>query len=150
MRRSLQSAQQVYVAGCAVNLHASQFAEIDPGVTTMRYTSYAGNAGTWVLWYQQQLPPQPAMNGLFYVRSAVTFASVTDGSSNTLAFSERAHSMLDADSALWWNWWAAKRSILSTLTSVNWTRPRVSSEKFFFPRFGRRPTWHMKSSTSWW
>src|SRR5262249_39836923 len=47
--------------------------QIDPGVTTMRYTSYAGNAGTWVLWYQQQLPPQNSMNGLFYIRSAVSF-----------------------------------------------------------------------------
>jgi prepilin-type N-terminal cleavage/methylation domain-containing protein/prepilin-type processing-associated H-X9-DG protein len=81
--------------------------QIDPGITTMRYTSYAGNAGTWVLWYQQQLPPQTAMNGLFYIRSAVSFASITDGTSNTLAFGERAHSMLDADSALWWNWWTS-------------------------------------------
>jgi prepilin-type N-terminal cleavage/methylation domain-containing protein/prepilin-type processing-associated H-X9-DG protein len=81
--------------------------QIDPGATTMRYTSYAGNSGTWVLWYQQQLPPQNSMNGLFYIRSAVALASITDGSSNTLAFSERAHGMLDADSALWWNWWAS-------------------------------------------
>jgi prepilin-type N-terminal cleavage/methylation domain-containing protein/prepilin-type processing-associated H-X9-DG protein len=81
--------------------------QIDPGATTMRYTSYAGNSGTWVLWYQQQLPPQPSMNGLFHIRSAVTFASITDGTSNTLGFSERAHSMLDSDSALWWNWWSS-------------------------------------------
>src|SRR5262245_6554475 len=25
--------------------------QLDPGVTTMRYSSYAGNAGTWVLWF---------------------------------------------------------------------------------------------------
>jgi prepilin-type N-terminal cleavage/methylation domain-containing protein/prepilin-type processing-associated H-X9-DG protein len=81
--------------------------QLDPGVTTMRYTSYAGNSGTWVLWYQQDFPPQSRMNGLFYLRSAVTFASITDGTSNTFAFSERAHSMLDADSALWWNWWSS-------------------------------------------
>ena len=41
------------------------------------------------------------MNGLLYIRSAVTFASITDGTSNTFAFSEHAHSMLDAESALW-------------------------------------------------
>jgi prepilin-type N-terminal cleavage/methylation domain-containing protein/prepilin-type processing-associated H-X9-DG protein len=81
--------------------------QLDPGVTTVRYTSYAGNAGTWVLWYQQQRPPQNDMKGLFHIRSAVTFADVTDGSSNTFAFSERAHSMLDADSAIWWNWWTS-------------------------------------------
>ncbi len=32
VRRSLQSARQVYVGGCAVNLQASQFASIDPAV----------------------------------------------------------------------------------------------------------------------
>jgi threonylcarbamoyladenosine tRNA methylthiotransferase MtaB len=32
VRRSLKSAREVYVAGCAVNLGAAQFAEIDPGV----------------------------------------------------------------------------------------------------------------------
>jgi len=32
VRRSLQTAGQVYVGGCAVNLHGEQFAEIDPGV----------------------------------------------------------------------------------------------------------------------
>ena len=33
VRRSLQSARQVFVGGCAVNLHADQFAAIDPAVT---------------------------------------------------------------------------------------------------------------------
>jgi threonylcarbamoyladenosine tRNA methylthiotransferase MtaB len=33
VRRSLKSAREVYVGGCAVNLRAAQFAEIDPGVT---------------------------------------------------------------------------------------------------------------------
>jgi prepilin-type N-terminal cleavage/methylation domain-containing protein/prepilin-type processing-associated H-X9-DG protein len=96
--------------------------QADPGVTTMRYTSYAGNAGTWVLWFQQQLPPQNDMNGLFYIRSAVSFASITDGSSNTFAFSERAHSMLDADSALWWNWWTSSNygdTLFCTLFPIN-------------------------------
>ena len=32
VRRSLKTAREVYVGGCAVNLHARQFAEIDPGV----------------------------------------------------------------------------------------------------------------------
>jgi threonylcarbamoyladenosine tRNA methylthiotransferase MtaB len=33
VRRSLQSARQVFVGGCAVNLNAEQFAAIDPAVT---------------------------------------------------------------------------------------------------------------------
>src|SRR5580698_9033977 len=32
VRRSLKSAREVYVGGCAVNLRAVQFAEIDPAV----------------------------------------------------------------------------------------------------------------------
>jgi prepilin-type N-terminal cleavage/methylation domain-containing protein/prepilin-type processing-associated H-X9-DG protein len=80
---------------------------LDPGATTMRYTSYAGCTGTWMLWYQQDFPPQRKMNGLFYIRSAVTLASITDGASNTLAFSERAHTMLDDESALVWQWWTS-------------------------------------------
>ena len=31
------------------------------------------------------------MNGLFHIRSAVTLAAITDGTSNTIAFGERAH-----------------------------------------------------------
>ena len=79
----------------------------DPGEVTMRYTSYAGNAGMWMLWFQQDFPPQNSMNGLFHIRSAVTLASIKDGASQTLAFGERAHTLLDDDSALWWHWWTS-------------------------------------------
>ena len=64
----------------------------DPGAVTMKYTSYAGNSGTWQLWFQQDFPPQQYMNGLFHIRSAVRLAQITDGTSNTIAFSERRHS----------------------------------------------------------
>jgi prepilin-type processing-associated H-X9-DG protein len=43
--------------------------------------------------------------GLAYVNSAVRFASVTDGLSNTILFSEHAHSLLDDDSGRDWHWW---------------------------------------------
>src|SRR5262249_46695642 len=46
----------------------------DPGAVTMKYTSYTGNAGTWVLWFQQDFPPQRFMNGLFHIRSSVRLA----------------------------------------------------------------------------
>jgi prepilin-type N-terminal cleavage/methylation domain-containing protein/prepilin-type processing-associated H-X9-DG protein len=80
---------------------------LDPVATTVYYTSYAGNSGIWQLWYQQDFPPQRFMNGLFHERSAVTFAEITDGTSNTLAFGERAHSLLDDYSAKLWHWWTS-------------------------------------------
>jgi prepilin-type N-terminal cleavage/methylation domain-containing protein/prepilin-type processing-associated H-X9-DG protein len=79
----------------------------DPGAVTMNYTSYAGNTGTWMLWYQQDYPPQKSMNGLFHIRSAVRLAEVSDGTSNTIAFSERAHTLLDDTSSTWWQWWTS-------------------------------------------
>jgi prepilin-type processing-associated H-X9-DG protein len=88
----------------------------------MRYTSYAGNAGTWMLWFQQQLPPQPGMNGLFHIRSAVTFASITDGLSNTFALSEHAHTMLDDASSQWWHMWTSGNygdTLFCTLYPIN-------------------------------
>ena len=39
VRRSLQSAREVYVAGCAVNLHPAQFEEIDTGVKAFTGTA---------------------------------------------------------------------------------------------------------------
>jgi prepilin-type N-terminal cleavage/methylation domain-containing protein/prepilin-type processing-associated H-X9-DG protein len=82
-------------------------AMLDPGQFVMRYTSYAGNCGTWMHWFQQDFPPQKYMNGLFHIKSAVRLAEVKDGTSNTIAFSERAHSLLDDSSALWWHWWTS-------------------------------------------
>jgi prepilin-type processing-associated H-X9-DG protein len=95
---------------------------LDPGSATIHFTSYAGNAGTWFLWYQQDFPPQRTANGLFYIRSAVTLAQIVDGTSNTLAFSERAHSLLDPDAAMWWHWWASggfDDSLFCTLFPMN-------------------------------
>src|SRR5262245_47394830 len=55
---------------------------LDPGQYVVRYTSYAGSAGTWMLWFQQDFPPQRYMKGLFHIKSAVTLAQITDGTSN--------------------------------------------------------------------
>jgi prepilin-type processing-associated H-X9-DG protein len=47
------------------------------------------------------------MNGLYHLNSSVRLADVTDGTSNTLLLGERAHSLLDATSALYWHWWTS-------------------------------------------
>jgi prepilin-type N-terminal cleavage/methylation domain-containing protein/prepilin-type processing-associated H-X9-DG protein len=78
-----------------------------PGAATMYYASYAGNSGTWQLWFQQEPQPQPSMNGLFHVESSVRPAEIRDGLANTLLLGERAHSLLDKESALWWHWWVS-------------------------------------------
>ena len=102
---------------------------LTPGPYVMNYTSYAGNSGTWLLWFQQDPVPQSRMNGLFYIQSAVTLASITDGTSHTLAFGERAHGLLDDESALWWHWWTSSNygdTMFCTLFPMNPFR-KVSS-----------------------
>src|SRR5947209_1127964 len=39
IRRSLRSAQQVFVSGCAANLNATQFTQIDPRVSALTGTA---------------------------------------------------------------------------------------------------------------
>jgi len=58
-------------------------------------TTYAGNGGT------RSFPPQTGtQDGLFHVKSAVRFADVTDGLSNTLLMGERVLSDANIDSYL--------------------------------------------------
>ena len=75
----------------------------DPGPFTMCYTSYAGNFGTWHMGWTPQFNYK--LNGLFNADGAVSMASVTDGRSNTIAFSERARAILTADDQLNYHWW---------------------------------------------
>ncbi len=104
---------------------------VDGGDMTMCYSSYGGNAGTWF-----QLPrfSWPAsefsaainnQNGvILYIgydspaiiagtvysglsRPCLKLAGVTDGTSNTLMYSERAHGMLSQADQACWNWWCS-------------------------------------------
>jgi prepilin-type processing-associated H-X9-DG protein len=75
----------------------------DPGLFTMNYTSYAGNFGTWHMGWTPQY--NNWLNGLFNADGAIRAASVTDGYSNTMAFSEHARSALAPADQLCTHWW---------------------------------------------
>jgi prepilin-type N-terminal cleavage/methylation domain-containing protein/prepilin-type processing-associated H-X9-DG protein len=88
---------------------------------TMFHTSYAGCAGTW--WYIFAPPSINSLhNGLFYYKSSVRYASITDGLSNTIAFGERAHTMLSASDQASWHWWTSGNygdTVFNTLYPMN-------------------------------
>jgi prepilin-type processing-associated H-X9-DG protein len=45
--------------------------------------------------------------GLFCAGSSTKLAGITDGTSNTIIFGERAHALLDEQDARLWFWWAS-------------------------------------------
>jgi len=90
----------------------------------MYYTSYAACTGEFFSFSATYVGPSPQcifsgnstpggqqMNGIIYLLSAISIASITDGTSNTYAFSERAHGKfpgagVGTDMACW-NWWTS-------------------------------------------
>jgi prepilin-type N-terminal cleavage/methylation domain-containing protein/prepilin-type processing-associated H-X9-DG protein len=92
------------------------------------FPSYAGCEGTWAM-YETPDDGQPtfqawigASNGLIYSQAATRIASITDGTSNTILFGERAHGIFggsDAPFFFWWNsgWWGD--TFFDTLFPIN-------------------------------
>jgi prepilin-type N-terminal cleavage/methylation domain-containing protein/prepilin-type processing-associated H-X9-DG protein len=92
------------------------------------FPSYAGCEGTWAM-YETPNDGLPtfqawlaASNGLIYSQSATRLASITDGTSNTILFGERAHGIFggsDAPFFFWWNsgWWGD--TFFDTLFPIN-------------------------------
>jgi prepilin-type N-terminal cleavage/methylation domain-containing protein/prepilin-type processing-associated H-X9-DG protein len=101
---------------------------LDPVDLPIRYSSYAANAGTWFQdtvytpgtspWSDSTFQPRMAnMNGVVYNAGyppvlgpgwpPVSLAQIRDGTSATMAFTERAHGKLNDDDQLWWNWWTS-------------------------------------------
>jgi prepilin-type processing-associated H-X9-DG protein/prepilin-type N-terminal cleavage/methylation domain-containing protein len=72
--------------------------------TNIYHTSYAGCTGTW--YNHGRNPTRMAQNnGLFWAISFVNLAAVTDGTSNTIAFGEKAYSLLTPGTADLWGFW---------------------------------------------
>jgi prepilin-type N-terminal cleavage/methylation domain-containing protein/prepilin-type processing-associated H-X9-DG protein len=71
------------------------------GPWLQQYTSYCGNVGTCDNFISTQQPNfsqrYAAMNGLIFGESRVNLAEITDGTSQTMLFGERAHSVLKRD-----------------------------------------------------
>ncbi len=88
---------------------------------TMKYTSYAASTGTWFQWYGLTYAsaaaaaacqfgttyPDTQTNGVMFMLSSVPIAGVTDGTSNTMLASERAHGRFPQGDMYCWNWWTS-------------------------------------------
>ncbi|MHB1558491.1 MAG: DUF1559 family PulG-like putative transporter [Isosphaeraceae bacterium] len=92
----------------------------------MRYSSYAGCAGTWFnnIWSHYYPSPNGANNpnGVFYAFSATKLASITDGTSNTLMFGEHTRFIENAQDQVCWHWWTSGNygdTIFTTFWPIN-------------------------------
>jgi prepilin-type N-terminal cleavage/methylation domain-containing protein/prepilin-type processing-associated H-X9-DG protein len=83
----------------------------DPLKEKVRFSSYAGCTGVW---YGDLSDFPDAMNaarvnqlnGLFIANRGIPIAAITDGTSQTMLLSERAHGLLTGDDFRYWHWWA--------------------------------------------
>jgi prepilin-type N-terminal cleavage/methylation domain-containing protein/prepilin-type processing-associated H-X9-DG protein len=103
----------------------------DPGSYTMNYTSYAGNCGSWSLGWTPQNNGQ--LNGLFLREAVLPLASVTDGSSNTMAFGEHAQAILSPGDQLCYHWWPSgyvPDTLFITLYPMNPQRAMADTPDF--------------------
>ena len=96
---------------------------LDGSTFTMKYTSYAFNSGEWFQFAATQIagcqfssdstPGGQQMNGLVYLLSHVGLQGITDGTSNTMLLSERAHGRFGVqpggttNDLYCWNWWTS-------------------------------------------
>jgi prepilin-type N-terminal cleavage/methylation domain-containing protein/prepilin-type processing-associated H-X9-DG protein len=74
-----------------------------------QFTSYASNSGTWAVFLRPSnanyRAEQTGAKGVMYNDSHVKIADIKDGTSNTFAFSEHAHGILNEADYPFYQWW---------------------------------------------
>src|SRR5262249_1537522 len=93
---------------------------LDGSDFTIYYTSYGACTGEFMsfaavhigpstaCYYSSDLPVGGAqMNGVIYILSHVGLSGISDGTSNTFLFSERAHGNYPPSDTYCWNWWTS-------------------------------------------
>ena len=84
----------------------------------MRYSSYAGNAGTWFA-TQFGTAGHANQNGVFYNQSTTTIAAISDGTSNTILFFEHTRNIENQGDQTSWHWWTSG-NYGDTIGTVYW------------------------------
>ena len=96
---------------------------------TARFSSYGGCSGTYwpeIEYYWSGLTANDpnitsrsnALNGLFIFNQALPISSITDGTSNTIMFSERANGLYPAAVSNCYCWWGDALSTDTTFTTM--------------------------------
>jgi prepilin-type N-terminal cleavage/methylation domain-containing protein/prepilin-type processing-associated H-X9-DG protein len=88
----------------------------EPFKEKIRFSSYAGCTGIWygdLSSFPDPMNPvlRNQINGLFTADRGIRFAEITDGTSQTMLLSERAHGLLTGDDFRFWHWWADAVSV---------------------------------------
>ena len=117
-----------------VEVQGIHYFDIPKGGLVTAYSSYAGCAGLWyhVTFDLKKLPGLAGLdNGVAYANSAITYAHIRDGLSQTLLLGERAHERLAEKNVLriGSHWWFDGYRY----DTLFWTLRPINSEQVAYP-----------------
>jgi prepilin-type N-terminal cleavage/methylation domain-containing protein/prepilin-type processing-associated H-X9-DG protein len=130
-----------------------------PGSTRVCYTSYAGVSGPWFTYawprplcgpvgdddFNGAVSTLPGVIGYF---SSTKLADITDGSSTTMLFGERAHGMISAVQRDNYHYWFSGGNIGETLMSTTYPmNPQRRVKDFRWPASGAGSIWIQSASS---